>query len=281
MGKKAIIAAVLIHLAFVGGRSVINASHSDMIPCAQDAECAAAMRAEASSPAELEADLRSPIFNIHAWLRRDLAKTPLRLAVLAACLLAAWRLGGLARWGWHGRLPAAAAGMLALTFAHHAGKAVGATPSGYSPGENIAGVLGCIPVGLWEEACYRGILYLGLRESTTPLRAAALSSLLFMLMHWGAMPVQTWGYLFVTGYALCAAMELGAGLPWIALAHGAIDAMWIFAMGGPGPYYLLGLWLCRVFALAALAFSWRALKTAGLTADDRTRPGQQFPETVA
>jgi len=262
VNKPAVYAGVAIMFAFMVGRGMINDSHPVMFPCADDAVCRRNANESGRSIEERRLYLAEETLDPRAWLRRDLAKTPLRLAALAACLLAIWRLGGAARWGWHLRLPPAAVGILALELAMHVGRMVGAAGSGYSSGEATAGVLATIPVALWEEACYRSLLYLGLRKGMSPLDAAIVSCLLFTFMHWGAMPVEVWGYIFLTGFAMCAAFELGAGLPWLVLSHCAVDAMWIFAMGGTGPHLDLGILLCRAFAFLLLIWSWWVLQEA-------------------
>lgn len=160
------------------------------------------------------------------WVRRDLQVSLLRLAGLAGCLLAAWRLGGLRDWGWtagfnwNGAVPVALAG---ASFILPVLKETGEPMYGEIPA-TVMWALNA-PVGFWEEACFRSLMFLGLSRQLGARKAALLSSLVFAVWHYGMQPVIGWPRIFLAGVVWCGALHAGVGVPWLALEHWAVDAL--------------------------------------------------------
>ncbi len=166
-----------------------------------------------------------PVLNAADWNRRDAFMTWPRLAAGAACLAAMAAWGGLRRWGVRRNATAAGLALLAAAGAGIVSANLGFGP-GAATGAQVAQALWTtVPVALWEEACYRGLLYRGLRADLSPLAAASGSSTFFMLMHYQAQATYFWPWIFAYGLAACAAAESGTGLPWLVFAHWTCDVL--------------------------------------------------------
>lgn len=183
-----------------------------------------------------------PEADLWDWLMLDAAKTPLRLAAAGACLWA-MRPRGARTWGWRESTGAGAAFAFCVFAAHAVSFWDGAGRGRW--GFVLVGAVLTVPVAVWEELCYRGLLFGGLKETMAPLPAALASSAVFTVMHWGAIPVRGWGLVFLTGLGYCAAIETGAGLPALVLSHWAIDSVWFLAPAIPAgsPAQTLSMWL--------------------------------------
>ena len=268
VGRRAALAAVLITAAFIGVRALIYRSRPVTRPCAEVRGCAEFARAEAQEPGELAATLRVPALDAGAWSRRDAVMTWPRLAAGAACLAAMLLLGGARPWGWTMTLApmglafaAAAAGGVVLL-------GVGAGTRVYSSAEVMQALWTTVFVAFWEESCYRGLLYHGLKGSFEPFEAAFISSLVFTVMHVQAQSLVAWPILFAFGLLACAAMEEGAGLPWLVLAHWAADVsvIWNRRALSPDDAWPIAAAVLMTSAsiLAALRLSGSARRKAGV-----------------
>jgi membrane protease YdiL (CAAX protease family) len=161
--------------------------------------------------------------DMEAWTRRDMLMCAPRALALAACLWAMARLGGRGRWGWHGALtPESAVLLCAMTAAYGLIDATTGQKM-FLWSQALRGLGANAFVVLWEEACYRGLLYGGLRQRWPPARAAPASSAVFMVMHLQSQPFEVWPWIFCFGVIGCAALEAGAGLPWLMAAHWIVD----------------------------------------------------------
>ncbi|MCX5789875.1 MAG: CPBP family intramembrane metalloprotease [Elusimicrobia bacterium] len=190
------------------------------------------------------------------WLKRDLCWAVLRIAGLLACLLAARAAGGARLWGWKLSWSwKGAALMAAVAVAFLLRVAGGEGPLTFNgiPAWTIAGLN--LPVGFFEEACFRGLLFLGLARILRPRAAAIVSSVIFALWHWGVQPAGLFGQIFFFGLCACAALYAGLGLGFLALAHAALDtAMMSFQRAMPSWYEPLGsLTACLVCGAIAMA----------------------------
>ena len=148
-----------------------------------------------------------------SWEQYDLWMTLPRLLGFAACFVIINRYGGLRLWGWHAEssrrglllLALITAGYIAhyassMQFYHNAASAL------------LMGWATTLAVVLFEELCFRGLVYLSLRQRCGSAKAAAISSALFMLYHWPAQPISEWPQIFAYGMVACSALELGTGL---------------------------------------------------------------------
>lgn len=128
---------------------------------------------------------------------------------------------------------------------------------GWSPGGGLATALvfasTSIVVGIREELLYRGVLLNLLEPKIGSLGALLVSTALFVVYHYGALPVTV---LTVTEI-VCMSLFLGliymksGSLVAVIALHSLYDAVWFF-----GPYVespLTDLWR-PVFLIAALAF---------------------------
>jgi membrane protease YdiL (CAAX protease family) len=193
---------------------------------------------------------------LDGWQHHDLCMTPLRFAGLVACLLLMRRQGGVARFRWDFKFSRRAAALLVLaTIGELAWFQSTAGGFDFPPSGIVLGVATTAVVAGFEESLFRGLFYSSLRARFGAPGAAALSSLLFMVFHWGAQPVYEWPQIFGWGMLACGALELGAGLWLTALAHEITDVQWFFI--GPvtphGGFETLSL---AIYALA-LVFSLR------------------------
>lgn len=199
MGRRAALAALLITAAFIGVRAWIYALH--------------------------------PAIDIDTWTARDALMNWPRAAAIAATLAAMAAFGGVSRRNWRGLtssfLPLAVVGAAQTWGAWH-----DAGPGDLTAAQSAAGLWANLFVVIWEEACYRGLLYLGLRERMKPLPAALLSSAAFMAMHWQAQPLWSWPRIFFYGVVACAALEGGTGLLWLMLVHLIVDSAFFLSGGG-------------------------------------------------
>jgi membrane protease YdiL (CAAX protease family) len=197
VGKTAVLIAVAITVVFACVRAFVYAAH--------------------------------PAFDGAAWVARDLAMTGPRLAACAACLASVVGLGGPRRWGWSWRAPgrgcAFALGAIACVMITILGRR-GPVVFG---GAQVARILWTTAiVAYWEEVCYRGLAFRGLRETFDPATSAILASALFTVMHVQAQSLSAWPMIFAYGMMSCAAVQEGIGLPWLILAHWVADVV-VFA----------------------------------------------------
>jgi membrane protease YdiL (CAAX protease family) len=58
--------------------------------------------------------------------------------------------------------------------------------------EQLAGWLATFPVALFEETCFRGLLFLSAERIWGTAAGAFISSTAFTLYHWGAQPIHVW-----------------------------------------------------------------------------------------
>lgn len=213
--------------------------------------------------------LLPPAAGLDVWFANDAIKTAPRLAAVAVCLWA-MRPRGVREYG--SAAPAAAGAALAACVAlAHSLRFVARASDDFSLTAKLLGALLTVPVAAWEELCYRGLLFVGLKRTMGPLAAAAASTTIFTLMHWGAIPVEGWPVVFLTGFALCGAAELGAGLGALMGAHWFIDSAWYWGPASPGgaPAERLSSALMIVVAV----WSARALSARRASAPSPTLPG--------
>lgn len=200
------------------------------------------------------------------WFRRDLVMGLPRLAGLALCLLVAGLYGGWRRWGWHGGAPAGPCVLLAVLFVGYLLQFLGrAKVASFTPGQIGLGWLATVPVALFEEAAFRGLIFLGLTERLSPRKAALASSFLFMVWHFQAQSIGSWPSIFLYGMASCGALYAGVGLPVQAVVHEVVDSVWYFiGTDGSLPYAYPLLARGGFFVMAAAAvWGWRLLGTGG------------------
>ncbi|UPT72635.1 MAG: CPBP family intramembrane metalloprotease [Elusimicrobiota bacterium] len=209
-----------------------------------------------------------PATDLHTWLLIDAWKTIPRLGALAACWWA-MRPAGPRAWGWTAPSGAGAALAFAACFALGL-KFLDNGPGDFGAGEKAVGVLLTIPVALWEELCYRGLLFQGLRREMSALRAALISTAVFTVMHWGSIGVAGWPEIYLTGFVWCGAAALGAGLPALAVSHWLVDSVWFWLAedGHGGTFTRLSLALLAAAAVPA----WRALRATPGAPPSPTRP---------
>lgn len=164
-----------------------------------------------------------------AWFRRDAWMSLPRLAGLAACLAVMARGGPWEHWGWHLRAPAAPAALAGSVVLVYALIFIPERREIYGPAQKALGWLTTLPVAFFEEACFRGLLFLSLSRLWAPLPAALLSSLAFTVYHLQAQPLSDWPSIFAIGALWAACLQAGVGLPWLALSHEVADALWFHA----------------------------------------------------
>ncbi len=211
-------------------------------------------------------------FDAEAWSRRDWAMGAPRAAALALCLGAMAALGGLRRWGWAGRVSPAAVLLLTGAGAGIVLSTLRQGPPLFDHAQTVRGLWATVLVASWEEACYRGLLYRGLRESLSGPRAAAASSAAFMFMHLQAQPFEAWPFLFCFGVAACAAAEEGAGLTALVAMHWLADAAFFWTgTEGTEVSHLVG----RAALVAAAA--WGTYRLSGAA----PRTAGEGPDTPA
>ncbi|MBI5200824.1 MAG: CPBP family intramembrane metalloprotease [Elusimicrobia bacterium] len=199
-----------------------------------------------------------PSFSVDLWSLRDLGMSVPRLVALGACLWIAGRRGGLRAWGWTPALgaesiPFLAAGVAGFVLPNALVKHGGA----FSAGEIATGWLATGPVALFEEACFRGLFYIGLRSRWGKGRAALASSALFAAYHLQAQPLTGWPKIFLFGLTYCFALELGAGLPWLVLGHWLTDGLYFNLEDGSSAFLGFRLGLGLLVLGAAAAAGWR------------------------
>lgn len=200
-----------------------------------------------------------PAPDLEAWFWRDLAMTGPRLAGLLACLLISRRARDWNGWGWNSAMTLAGGAALALAgtleILH---RLMGGSEAVFGGARLAAAWLATGPVALFEEAAFRSLLFLSLRERTSPRLAALLSSALFAVYHFEAQPVESWPRIAAFGLAACAALHRGAGLWWLIGVHWLVDGLWFHVGAGApsdwafGPARLL-FWAVPLASLALLA----------------------------
>lgn len=196
------------------------------------------------------------------WFRRDLIMGIPRLAGFALCLLVAGRYGGWRRWGWHGGAPLGPSALLVVLCLGYLAQFLGrAKVVTLTPGQIGIGWLATIPVALFEEAAFRGLIFLGLTERMSARKAAIASSLLFMVWHFQAQNLAEWPSIFLFGMVACASLHAGAGLPVLAVVHELVDSVWYF-IGSDGSHPSAYPALARggfLVMVAAAVWGWRLL----------------------
>jgi membrane protease YdiL (CAAX protease family) len=257
--RRSVLAALLITAVFAGVRWRIYATHPVSIPCSADPACAAQAR---RGPAPQEA-LAEPTIDGEAWTRRDQLMDLPRLAAFAACLAAMAAFGGLSRWKWRGLSESAV--ILAAAAIGYMLKQGWFGPPRLANPHVLKALWANVFVVLWEESCYRGLLYLGLRGSLKPAPAALLAGAVFTVMHVQAQPLYAWPGIFCFGVVACEALENGTGLLWLMLVHWLVDSV-PFVFAGPnwwGEAWGLGhLLIYATAACALIRLSGRATRTA-------------------
>lgn len=239
--RKVFLPTLLVVLAYMGARFVIY----ERIPIVEIREATLIDKTAAATEASMDyfsdrrgmgytelyrknLDARTRIMRWDWWVKRDLWVCLPRAFGLAAVLWLMWAAGGLRRWGWHGGAPVSSAGMMtAFAAAWIAGFAGYGKGVEFTSAQTTAAVAATVLVALWEEAAFRGAIFLALKERFSPRTAAVLSSILFAVYHIQALHFLDWPKTFLFGIAACAALHAGVGLPWLAGLHWAVDAAWI------------------------------------------------------
>ena len=202
------------------------------------------------------------IFHADLWLARERVVTVYRVLGLLACLAVSASLGSWRSWGWHGgstQQGQAFVGLVSLAWAMVliGGQGPTAIPSSMC----LEGWLLTIPVALFEEACFRGLLFTSLKSLLKPQWAALWSSLFFACWHYGVQGVEGWPKIVCFGLAACAAMTAGLGLPWLAFWHELLDGVFLqFDAGGraSSQWELFSLVAC----LGLASWAWQYLSRA-------------------
>ena len=229
--RYALIPALLIVAAYMAARFVIYAFMAEV---------------------RVRAAQTAPGIVAYAWFFQDLLVTIPRLLALGACFWASRRLSESGP-RWRGFQPEAGGLLLAAL----AGELIAVGAFRYSASTPAllmtAMTFATVVVALWEELCFRGLLYPALRERS-PVFGAVVSSLLFMAYHIQALPPRWIALTFFVGLLLCAAYERGAGLWTLAAVHFLIDEIGLFFMG---PFdrprlFTVGAALLVLAALAAM-----------------------------
>ncbi len=202
-----------------------------------------------------------PMTGADAWFWRDAFMSFPRLAAFAACLLLTRRTGGFARRGWRWDARATPCALLALLIFFFAIRYVGQRRvTTFASWQIAVGWLTTLPVAFFEEAAFRGLLFTSIRGRMGPMRAALVSTTLFVFYHVQAMSlVHGWPLFVIFGLAACAALERGAGLPWLIATHEVVDSIWFHLGRGieisrPALYVpgYAGMVACAIAALALL-----------------------------
>jgi membrane protease YdiL (CAAX protease family) len=167
-------------------------------------------------------------FHWALWSRRDLWMTIPRLAAFGTCLAVMRRNSPWEqRWGWGwgaswtglAWLGASLAAFLVIFCSQQRDVT-------FSDQEIALGWLVTLPVPLFEEACFRGLLYCSLARLRGPRTAALASAVAFTLFHWQAQSLGAWPFIFSAGMLSAAALQAGAGLPWLMFEHLLVDGIW-------------------------------------------------------
>ncbi len=185
------------------------------------------------------------------WFQRDLWMTVPRLLGFTVCVTLTAASADWRRFGWHTRLPIVVTALLTLETLGWILRFLARQPElVFTPKQVTLGWLTTLPVALFEEASFRGLLFTLLCARMSARAAATLASLAFMAYHVQAQSVLGWPLLFLNGFVLCAAKHAGAGLLWLMLAHELIDSLWFHLGHGAmtAPAYLLMGWMCALAA---------------------------------
>ncbi|MBI5201504.1 MAG: CPBP family intramembrane metalloprotease [Elusimicrobia bacterium] len=198
------------------------------------------------------------------WAARELRTGLLRTAAFIACLAVMLLLGGLRAWGFDVRYSTAGAALCALASVSILANYIqrGDGPPFYASISWLALVAANLPVGFFEEACFRGLLFQGLAKRFNPRKGAFLSSCAFAFWHWGAQDPMNFPAYILYGMACCGALASGLGLVWLSLAHAAVDVLAMRWDPPGGRMYELILGILGAYA------AWRVLREAPKTQVD-------------
>jgi membrane protease YdiL (CAAX protease family) len=105
-------------------------------------------------------------------------------------------------------------------------------------------------VALSEEVLFRGVIYLGLRDTLGLGVAVWGSSAIFTIWHAGAQPLSAWPSIFLAGSCWALMRRDGIGLVWPILAHWLSDSVLFLGSYGTSQY----AWLPVAVFLAELLF---------------------------
>ena len=213
---KGALIALALAVAYMGARSWINHAYPAIQTVPTHLEDRGMGRSELVTEHEE--------FSIHLWFRQDALKSIPRLLLFVLSLWATWRLIGLREAGWHtgatarnGALGIAA--WLSVVSVYFLLR----EPAEFTAQERLLGWLTTLPVAFGEEACFRGLLFAGLRRQIGALAAGVASAAVFMIWHYGAQPFDSFPSIFCFGLLACAAVYRGLGLPWLVLIHELAD----------------------------------------------------------
>lgn len=92
-----------------------------------------------------------------------------------------------------------------------------------------------LTVGFNEEILFRGVGLSALKSWKSETHALWISSLIFMLFHFGAQPFSEWPGIFFFGLLMAQMRFLGVSLYWLILYHAAFDSLWYVLDGTGGP----------------------------------------------
>jgi len=194
---------------------------------------------------------------LKGWEQLDILMTFPRLLAFGACLAVMYMQGGLRKWGWHAGGPRRGLILLVMIILADATILASVTPQIMSSAiELLLAVSTTVAVVLFEESCFRGLLYLSLRQRYGAIGAATISSVIFMIFHWETQPISGWPYIFLFGMIACLAFELGTGLVWIAIAHEIVDVLYYISLGHgiTHPAFKIASYL--IFATALILALW-------------------------
>lgn len=193
-----------------------------------------------------------------AW---DVAMTLPRLAAFCLCLMVAacsMRPG----WAWESRHAPHSA--FAWLLAAAAGLGTVATALGthlhLTAMQRVSMIATTVPVALFEECGFRGLLFLSLAGRMRPWLAGLLSSVLFAVWHYPTHGVLSLPHIFFFGLACCGALHQGVGLTWLVLAHFLVDA-WAVALGGAAPSPAVG-WAGYALLIVSAVLPWVKVRSS-------------------
>lgn len=201
---------------------------------------------------------RLPATDYASWFVRDVLMTVPRVAMFLLSLLA---LRGMRGTSWL-KVRGLDGAVLLIAVLLGEGLAIASFQWAPPPANDIAllGWITTLAVAFFEETCFRGVLFQSLKERLSPLKAAAVSSLIFTVYHLQAQPLTTWPGIFLVGFSFCAAYYRGAGLIWLVLAHELIDAVYLSTNSASMPRVYLYILAYMVLALTAVWGAFRLRK---------------------
>jgi membrane protease YdiL (CAAX protease family) len=190
-----------------------------------------------------------PAHDLERWFMRDCLMTIPRLFALLALLAINEVRDASSRWLHpEGVTKAALFGIVPMgLWLYYFSSGNGAR---FGPFEISVGFLTSLVVGGFEEYAFRGPLFSILRERTSTTAAIFMSSVLFMLFHVQAQPIEFWPIIFLMGIVFGSLRVRGMSIFWLSSIHAAIDTCYfIFPVhhaafySANGIYFVSGLFL--------------------------------------